>query len=102
VARRVRQSDAETLEPADELRESEGQVDGGEGKVRLRRQAVQVTLSAEVAWRLRTIATMERKAPGEIVEPLIAAHVKSIRLPWDRYKRSTGAAGDSQTPVSAN
>lgn len=66
------------------------------------RTAVQITLSDEMAWRLRVIATMERRTPGELVEPLISGYLRAIRLPYDRYSSRTASVPEAQSPVSAN
>lgn len=112
MGRRVRQSEVETGAPAEEPRELDAQAGaGGEDSGRKRRgtaveevgrTAVQVTLSEEIAWRLRVVATMERRTPGELVEPLITTYLRGVRLPYDRYSRAGAAIPESQTPVSAN
>lgn len=63
---------------------------------------VACTLSHEVGWRLRQVASMLEAGPGELVEALIAPTVMAVRLPYDQYARIERKGGPASARGAAS
>jgi hypothetical protein len=64
------------------------------------RTKMTLSLADEWAWRLRVLAEMQRTTPGRLIEPLIVPFLKQQPLPYEKYRRGTGAKGTGPDDVS--